>query len=228
MTDKWQEDPFKKLDEIGLKGEVSPIVRKAYEAKIAEAPEREALMNEVLLRSTPSEDRERKLQRTLTNIHTVAKHILNLTDERAKDLFVGVRPRGSGSGWHVEVRYAMFVRDTKAPEISEALNKMLSLLTSYLIKRLDEGARIVEAMSPTAASRSTSTKDGIADAVNQVPGVDGVIVHDTDAVGIVHITIMKKGSLAGDEHDQIIAEAGAALGKSLATSVRFRIKVLLV
>lgn len=93
---------------------------------------------------------ERQLQRTLADIHVVAKHLLGGAGD---DVFVGVQPRGSG--WRVHVAYVGFELNVVETKLEDALDKMLSQLMTHVGRRLDEGARILAALAHPTTNQTT-------------------------------------------------------------------------
>lgn len=164
-----------------------------------------------------------KLQRTLANIHAVARHLFNITDVDAEELYVGVQPLGNV--WRVQVSYAGFDLRVKEPFLTEALEKTLAKLMTQVGRRLDDDTRLLAALNP-GASR-IGTHDAIAHAVKLVAGVaEATFQEDSNEPGMVTAYVLPDHVMTIEERDQFSAEIGMALGKSSAAIVRFRVKIL--
>lgn len=77
--------------------------------------------------------------------HALTKHLLNVQDDQAKDIFIGVQPRGAemGGTWAVKVKYLGFTLVTQALTLGEALDKLVTILTDRVSARLEEGMRLL-------------------------------------------------------------------------------------
>jgi hypothetical protein len=215
VTDEWHEDPFKKLDEMPADSDFHRVAREAYEAKIAEAPTRKALMDLIL----PSP--EQKIQRTLANIHALAKHLLVVHEVDAMRLFVGVQPLGNG--WRVQVSYSDFNMEVKTDKLDDALDDMLRKLMNHVSRRLEEGTRIVSALGPHPSNRAT--EQAIHDAVCTVRLVGAVKIVDGTEPGIVNVIVTPERITTLDERDEMCVRIGAVLERVRAVPIRFKVEI---
>lgn len=255
--DEWIDDPFAKLDEMGLdmRSEISQVTTDAYEAKIAEAPAREAAMNSIFPREVSDEEkmrnttdlkspmgevmkefaypmhdedrpsksrdeREQLVQRTIANIHAVAKHLLSLNETDAEELYVGVQPLGNF--WRVEVKYAGFVLSVKEPALGAALEKTLAKLVANVGRRLDDGMKLIAALDPLHVSKR-GTRDAIAEAVGQIANVANATF--TEGIGEIGIRVTPTRVLLNDEAIQLGVDLGAALATHVAFPIKFNVTI---
>lgn len=175
------------------------------------------------LADTPDE-RERQIQRTLSNIHAVARHLFGLgPDSRdADDLYVGVQPLGNA--WRVQVTYASFELRVKEHTLTDALEQTLAKLMDPVLKRLDEGTRLVAVLDPNFGR--VATHDALASAVKRVAGVSEAAFREEAEPGVVTVCVTPDRPMTTEERVQFVAEIGMALGKTGAAVVRFRVQVL--
>lgn len=135
MTDeRWQEDPFKKLDEVGADPDhpYHRLAKEVVESKIAEAGRRDA---------------EHELQRTVTNIHALACNLLNVETGARQRVFVGVSPH-SATTWTACVRYESFSFLTTRSTIGEALDAVLKDLVDRVSHRIEDDAKLLAEVKP--------------------------------------------------------------------------------
>jgi|GEM_PF-4544239 len=103
--------------------------------------------------SVESDDEGHKLKHTLTSIHAVARHLLNLDVLAAKDLFVGVQPLGSA--WRVEVKYAGFMLQESAFSLPAVLDQTLAKLMGRVSERLEADTRMIKTLNQPNAEPAT-------------------------------------------------------------------------
>jgi hypothetical protein len=161
-----------------------------------------------------------QLQRTLSNIHAVARHLLNV-DEDEDELFVGVQPLGSA--WRTEVRYAGFKLITKDNTLSGVLERTLSKLMTNVGRRLDEGTRLLAALNPDPPR--DGTRLAVEEAVKRVRGVADVLLQE-DEPGAFTVFVKSELKLDSSDRCQLAAEVGVALAHHKPTGAVVRVKIV--
>lgn len=165
---------------------------------------------------------EERIQRTLANIHAVAKHLLVVNEIDAMRLFVGVQP--FGRGWRVHVSYADFQMEVKEDKLDDALNGTLQKLMSHVSRRLEESTRIISALGGDGGARIT--KEAIEDAVRAVALVQSVSVSDSEYnLGIVEVHVTPERITTVEERDEMCVRIGAALERVRAIMIRFDVTI---
>lgn len=159
-----------------------------------------------------------EVQRTLSNIHAVARHLLNVESED-EQLYVGVTP--SGVSWKVVVSYQGFRTVKSAAKLGDALDQMLQDLTSRVSRKLDEGMRIVAMMRDVPTSPIAVIEDAVL-GVEAVQAVN-VVSHE---LGITIVTVTPHGVQKLEERDAMCAAVGAALERVRAAGSRFEVRVI--
>lgn len=163
---------------------------------------------------------EEKIQRTLANIHAVAKHLLVVNEIDAMRLFVGVQP--FGHGWRVHVSYADFQMEVKEDKLDDALNGTLQKLMSHVSRRLEESTRIISALSDKARP---GTALAIENAVRAVPLVLHVEVKETLELGLVRVVVTPERITTVEERDEMCVKIGAALERVRVVAIQFEVIV---
>jgi len=223
MDDIFPADEEKMRNTLDLKSPMGEVLKEfAYpmhdEVKKNDDPQKiaDAAVKQI------GDDHVRKLQRTITNIHAVAKHLFHIDDASydAEELFVGVQP--SGTYWRVEVTYAGFTHTTKSPTLTEALEITLSKLMSKVSHRIDEGTRLVAAITPDSNSRR-GTRDAITEAVMKVANVADATF--TESVGAIAIHVTPMRVLLIDEAMQLGVDLRAALATHVAFPVIIKVTI---
>jgi len=74
-------------------------------------------------------------------IHALTKHLFNIPEDQAQEIFIGVQPRGER--WRVRVTSPSFFMEEEAEKLSEALGTMVEKLTAKVTAKLDEGAKLL-------------------------------------------------------------------------------------
>lgn len=87
-----------------------------------------------------------EMPQQLSFIHALTKHLLNVPESRASEIFIAVHPCGPrGDKWLVKVIHErMDVISTAADKLSEALSTLVELLTEQVAKKLEEGTKLLK------------------------------------------------------------------------------------
>lgn len=89
-----------------------------------------------------ADEAEERLQRTITNIHSLACNLLNVEGSARQRVFVGVSPH-SATTWTACVRFESFTFSTTRSTINEALDAVLKDLVDRVTHRIEEDARLL-------------------------------------------------------------------------------------
>jgi hypothetical protein len=165
----------------------------------------------------------RKLQRKLSIIHALAKHLLGVEEDDARDLFVGVHP--NGKLWRVRVSYMGFQIDENAAALDDALDKVTQHLVGHVARKLDQGTRLLTIIDSKRGTR-LGTRKVIEDAVREChPEIEGVDVEESNAPGHACVRIRIKPGQSIALRDQMCVAVGKALERNGALGITFDVEV---
>ncbi len=73
--------------------------------------------------------------------HALTKQLLHVPDHAADNILIAVIPREKM--WTVRVQYAQFSASTEAETLRDALDEMVSVLTTSVTQQLEDGAKLL-------------------------------------------------------------------------------------
>lgn len=89
-----------------------------------------------------ADDGEKAIAKKIAFIHALAKYMLRVDEEDAKDIVVGFQMHGQE--WQARVSYQGFTMMQKSIGLNAALDYLMESMTSLVSKHLEEGEKLLK------------------------------------------------------------------------------------
>lgn len=168
----------------------------------------------------PPADDTHTVQRTIMNIHAIAKHLLDVKDDK---LVVSVQPMSHS--WRVKVAYEGFQLNVEDHTLSETLDRTLGSLMSSATAKLEKLNCLIAAVNVGASDPSSLL--GVEQAMfDASPLVERVEINNTTQPGVAEIQLTLIDNHTQHERDQACLSIGAALERVRPVGVVFETTVV--